>query len=65
MSDAEKALAEAERVGLDLSLVDSNLRLSIDERLWRHDSALELVLEMRRAGKALHAQTPPVAATAR
>jgi hypothetical protein len=37
---AQEAIAEAERAGLDLSLVDSNLGLSLEERLRRHEAAL-------------------------
>jgi hypothetical protein len=47
MTDDEKAIAEAERAGFDLSLIDSNLRLSYEERLLRHDAALAMVLELR------------------
>jgi hypothetical protein len=65
MTEDETAIAEAERAGHDLSIVDCNLRLSIEERLLRHDAALELALEFRRAGAALYAQTPPTAAAAR
>jgi hypothetical protein len=48
----------AERVGFDLSLLESNLNLSHEERLLRHAGALELVQEMRAAGRALYAQAP-------
>lgn len=65
MNEHEKAIAEAERAGFDLSLVDSNLELSLEERMLRHDSALELVQEMRRAGAAMYAQAASIATTAR
>jgi len=65
MNAAEKAIEEAERAGFDLSLVDSNLELSFEDRLLRHDSALELVLEMRAAGAAMYAQAAPSPATPR
>jgi hypothetical protein len=48
----------AERAGFDLSLLESNLNLSHEERLLRHDGALELVQEMRAAGRVLYAQAP-------
>jgi hypothetical protein len=48
----------AERAGFDLSLLESNLNLSPEERLLRHDGALELVQEMRAAGRVLYAQAP-------
>ena len=65
MTADEKAIEEAERAGIDLSLVDSNLRLSFEERLLRHDAALEFVLELRAAGAAMHAQAAPSSPAAR
>ena len=65
MNADERAIAEAEKAGFDLSLVDSNLRLSVEDRLLRHDAALELVLEMRAAGAAMYAQAAPAAKPAR
>ncbi len=58
MSSNDKAIEEAERAGFDLSLLESNLNLSPEERLLRHDGALELVQMMREAGRALYAQAP-------
>ena len=58
MSSDDKAIEEAERAGFDLSLLESNLELTHEERLLRHDGALELVQAMREAGRALYAQTP-------
>jgi hypothetical protein len=51
-AEREQAIAEAMRAGFDLSIVDSNLALSPDERALRHDSALELVHALREAGSA-------------
>jgi hypothetical protein len=65
MDPAREAIEEAEQAGFDLSLVDCNLELSYEDRLLQHDSALELVLEMRAAGAALYAQPPSSSATAR
>jgi hypothetical protein len=65
MNEHDQAIQEAELAGFDLSLIDSNLRLSVEERLLRHDAALELVLELRAAGAAMYAQTAPVAESAR
>ena len=42
------AIAEAERAGFDLSLVDSSLALTHEQRAEQHDSALALVLEFDR-----------------
>ena len=62
---AQAAIAEAERAGLDLSLVDSNLGLSFEERLRRHDAALEFKLALRAAGQAMYAQAARTPAPAR
>lgn len=62
---AHAAIAEAERAGFDLSLVDSNLELSVEERLLRHDAALEFKLALRAAGEAMYAQAARTAAPAR
>jgi len=64
MSPDEKAIEEAERAGFDLSLVDSNLRLSFEQRALRHADALSLALELREAGLK-HAQPAPPAEPAR
>lgn len=63
--EARAAIAEAERAGHDLSLVDSNLRLPVEERLLRHDAALEFALELRAAGEKSRARTASAAAAAR
>ena len=65
MSLDENAIAEAERAGFDLSLVDSNLRLSFEQRALRHAAALALALELREAGLKKHAQPAPLAEPAR
>ena len=62
MNPAEKiaVLEDARRAGIDLSLVDSKLALSYEERALRHESALELVLALREAG-ANYEKSPSVA----
>jgi hypothetical protein len=45
--------------------VESNLRLSIEARLLRHDAALELKLALRAAGEAMYAQAARTPAPAR
>jgi hypothetical protein len=62
---AHVAIAEAERAGFDLSLVDCNLALSIEDRMLRHDEALEFKLALRAAGEAMYAQAAQAAAPAR
>jgi hypothetical protein len=60
--EAYAAIEEAEKAGFDLTLVDSNLALSIEERLLRHDAALEFKLTLRAAGEAMYAQAAQAAA---
>jgi hypothetical protein len=38
----------------DTSLLEQNLQLTIEERLFAHDSALEVALEFKRAGQELY-----------
>ena len=64
MSPDEKTIEEAERAGFDLSLVDSNLRLSFEQRALRHAAALAFALELREAGLK-NAQPAPLAEPAR
>ena len=59
------ALEAARIAGFDLNLVDLNLALSPEDRLRRHDLALELALMLRAAGRQLHAPSPSTAATPR
>ena len=53
----KSACARAEEFGVDLSLIDSNLRLSIAERLHKNDAALNTVLKLRSAVKKQHERT--------
>jgi len=61
----DPAIEAATEAGFDLSLVDCNLILSPEERLLRHDAALELAQELRKAGESHYAQSTPAATTAR
>jgi hypothetical protein len=47
--NAERALAEAARAGIDLDLIDANLRLSVADRWRQHDAALNLALKLQEA----------------
>lgn len=47
--DAERALAEAAEAGIDLDLIEANLRLSVAERWRQHDAALNFVLKLQEA----------------
>lgn len=53
MPDRSNALEDAERAGFDLSLIDDSLRLSYDERALQHQEALNLALELEKAGRKL------------
>jgi hypothetical protein len=62
MNADEAAIEEARRAGFDLSLIESNLALTPEERALRHESALELVLALREAAASHEKSTPAVAA---
>ena len=57
----DTAIAEARRAGFDMDMLDTNLSLTLEERMLQHDSALELALAMRAAGEAMYAQTASAA----
>ena len=56
MNSAEQAIEEARRAGIDLSLLDSNLALSVKERWQQHDAALDLILKLQAARKEFDAK---------
>jgi hypothetical protein len=51
------ALEEAERAGIDLSLIEASLGYSYDKRACQHQAALELALEFERVGRQLRGAT--------
>ncbi len=53
MTTSVDAIEEAERAGFDLSLIDQSLSLSYEQRALQHQAALDLLLEMERAGQKL------------
>jgi hypothetical protein len=53
MCTPQNALDDAERAGFDLSLVDENLLLTPTQRVEQLQEALNLVLELEKAGRAL------------
>lgn len=61
MENPAQALEEARRAGIDLDLVDSNLALTYEQRVLRHESALELVWALREAGAVYEKPSRPVA----
>ena len=54
----------AERAGIDLGLLEDNLRLNYDQRAMQHQSALDLALEIERAGRRLRERSPEPPASA-
>ena len=63
MNAKDPAIEAAAQAGIDISLIDASLRLSYEERALRHQSALHLMLEFERAGKALRENRRPKSAT--
>lgn len=61
-SPAGPAWRAAEALGLDMSLVESNLRLTVAERFERHEQARQAVLALRRAGIEYYGFDPRQAA---
>jgi hypothetical protein len=47
------AIESAEAAGVDLNLIDESLSRSYEERAIQHQEALNLALEMERAGNEL------------
>jgi hypothetical protein len=52
MDDCD-ALEVAERAGIDLGLLEDNLRLTYAQRAIQHQAALDFALEIERAGQEL------------
>jgi hypothetical protein len=63
MDNPAQAFEDARRAGIDLDLLDSNLALSYEERVLRHESAQELMWALREAGSAYEKSAPPSAET--
>lgn len=53
------AIEEAERAGIDMSLVETSLEYSYDKRATQHQAALELALELERIGRQLRGAAQP------
>ena len=53
METVGSAIADAERAGIDLSLIDVNLSYSYEQRAIQHQEALNLALELERVGREL------------
>ena len=63
MSEPPTAILEAERAGFDSSLIEESLALSHEQRAVLHQRALDLALEMERAGRVMREQPQSIAAT--
>lgn len=50
------AVEEAERAGIDMSLIETSLGYSYDKRAMQHQAALELALELERIGRQLRGE---------
>ncbi|KAF1713244.1 hypothetical protein CSC71_08840 [Pseudoxanthomonas sangjuensis] len=59
------AIGEALRAGIDIGLLEDNLRLTYEQRALQHQDALDLALALERAGRDLHERPATPAATAR
>ena len=62
MDEPLNALLEAERAGFDSSLIAESFTLSYEQRAIQHQRALELALEMERAGRVMREQPQSIAA---
>ena len=63
MSEQHPDIEAAIQAGIDISLIDASLRLTYEERALQHQSALQLMLEFERAGKARQDAARPEAAS--
>ncbi len=57
MSEPASPIEIAERSGFDMSLIRVSLGYSYDQRAIQHQAALDLMLEMERAGRQLRDAT--------
>jgi hypothetical protein len=53
MVDYPNAIDEAGRAGFDMSLIEESLSYSFEERAVHHQNALNLAIEMEKAGQQL------------
>jgi hypothetical protein len=57
------AIEVAMRAGIDIGLLEDNLRMSHEQRVLQHQDALDLALHLERAGRILHERSATPAAT--
>lgn len=53
-------LSDAQRAGIDLDLIDTNLALPVKERWLQHDAALRFILQLQKAKLANDTGLQPV-----
>lgn len=63
MAEPCNAIEIAVRAGIDVGLIDDNLRLTYEQRALQHQAALDFALEIERAGLQLHERLAEAAAT--
>ena len=63
MPESSSAAEIAKRAGIDLALTEDNLRLSFEQRALQHQAALDLALEIERAGQRLRERSASTPAT--
>ena len=64
-AEADQALDDARRAGIDLNLIELNLALTPVERWRQHDAALEVAMKLRNARMDRDEQIRLATATAR
>jgi hypothetical protein len=64
MAEILTAIDEAQRAGFDLSLIEESLGYSYEQRAVHHQRALDLALEMERAGRQLRERSQSTAPAA-
>jgi hypothetical protein len=56
--NSKNQLIETNQSDIDLSLIELNLRLSVEERIRKHDEAARFVEELMKAGKVYRDAQP-------
>jgi len=64
MADPTHPFDIAAQAGIDLGLIEDNLRLSYEERVLQHQDALNLALAIEQAGKQWRERLATTAAAA-
>ena len=64
MRDSSPDIEAARRAGIDMALVEENLHLNLEQRALQHQAALDLALEIERAGCKLRERPAKTSAAA-